>query len=75
MHDDVRVEPRTAKATRAAQLAAQRKRARYLTDRGWICIAPDETNYDALLQLWFSNTKPEDAIDALRLALVGEKES
>jgi hypothetical protein len=34
-------EPRTAKATRAAQLAAQHKRAAYLIDRGWICIAPD----------------------------------
>ena len=59
MHDDVRVEPRTAKATRAAQLAAQRKRARYLTDRGWICVAPDAGNYDAFLRVWFGTTEKE----------------
>jgi hypothetical protein len=29
------------KATRAAQLAAQHRRAAYLIERGWICIPPD----------------------------------
>jgi hypothetical protein len=40
MTTSVQSEPRTAKATRAAQMAAQRKRADYLRDRGWICVAP-----------------------------------
>lgn len=40
MTTSVQIEPRTAKATRAAQLAAQRRRAAYLIDRGWICLAP-----------------------------------
>ena len=57
MHDDVRVEPRTAKATRAAQLAAQKRRAAYLTNRGWICVAPDAVNYDAMVRAWFSTKK------------------
>jgi hypothetical protein len=41
MTTSVQIEPRTAKATRASQLAAQRRRAAYLQDRGWICIPPD----------------------------------
>ena len=59
MHNDVRAEPRTAKATRAAQLAAQKRRADYLIDRGWICVAPDAVNYDDLLRAWFGTREKE----------------
>lgn len=55
MEATARPEPRTAKATRAAQLAAQKKRADYLADRGWICIAPGSEEHMAV-QLLFGLT-------------------
>lgn len=54
-------EPRTAKATRAAQLAAQKKRAEYLRDRGWICVQPGSDLHEAITYAFtFHDSTPAD---------------
>jgi hypothetical protein len=40
------IEPRTAKATRAAQRKAEERRAEWLRARGWTCTPPESKSED-----------------------------